>query len=178
MQSDTGYTISFATKDEDTIAKITKIINDAYDATELGDTGTKFKNCHRIVNYDDYGNAFEEQRVFVATDNTTNEILGVIIFSFETSSYDGKKICYFGPFATNVAKQKKGLGAILIAHLESYAKLNGCEFFEITVVNHRTDVLPWYQRLGFVMTDREFDFPHPDRLTRPSIFHLLRKEIL
>jgi predicted N-acetyltransferase YhbS len=171
-----NISFSFAPNDPDMISKLTFLINEAYDVTELGNTGTKFKNAQRIMTMEDYENAFEDGRVIIATDKD-GEILGTIVFSFEISPFDGKKVCHFGPFATNIHKQRKGLGARLIGFLEAHAKKNECDCFEITVVNHRTDVMPYYKRMGFVMTDRVLTFPHPERLTRESIFHLLRKDI-
>jgi hypothetical protein len=47
---------------------------------------------------------------------------------------------------------------------------------EIHVVNHRSDVLAMYERMGYVRFDEE-PFPFPERCTRPSFFVLLRKEL-
>jgi predicted N-acetyltransferase YhbS len=57
---------------------------------------------------------------------------------------------YFGMLAVDPARQKSGLGGKLITAAEDYARKRGCTVMEITVVNLRTELFPYYRKLGYV----------------------------
>lgn len=60
--------------------------------------------------------------------------------------------------------------------VEMIGKEHGCKFVEISVVNWRTDLLPYYERRGFV-TVGEGRFPDNDRVTRPCFFYVMQRPI-
>ena len=53
---------------------------------------------------------------------------------------------------------------------------HGCKFIEISVVNWRTDLLPMYEKKGFVKVGED-KFPHTERITRPCFMIIMRKSI-
>ncbi|MFL6299719.1 MAG: GNAT family N-acetyltransferase [Terriglobales bacterium] len=57
---------------------------------------------------------------------------------------------YFGMLAVDPNRQKSGLGAKLIAAAEEFARKRGCSVMEITVVNVRPELFPYYRKLGYV----------------------------
>jgi GNAT superfamily N-acetyltransferase len=57
---------------------------------------------------------------------------------------------YFGMLAVDPNRQKSGLGGKLIAAAEDYARKRGCSVMEITVVNIRPELFPYYRKLGYV----------------------------
>jgi GNAT superfamily N-acetyltransferase len=57
---------------------------------------------------------------------------------------------YFGMLAVDPNRQKSGLGAKLIAAAEEFARKRGCSVMEITVVNIRPELFPYYRKLGYV----------------------------
>ena len=57
---------------------------------------------------------------------------------------------YFGMLAVDPNRQKRGLGAKLIAVAEEFARQRGCSAMEITVVNIRPELFPYYRKLGYV----------------------------
>jgi GNAT superfamily N-acetyltransferase len=60
---------------------------------------------------------------------------------------------YFGMLAVDPNRQKSGLGAKLIAAAEDFARNRGCSVMEITVVNIRPELFPYYRKLGYVDVD-------------------------
>ena len=56
---------------------------------------------------------------------------------------------YFGLLSVDPEFQGRGLGRTLIAQAEDLCRLAGCEKMQIRVLNHRTELPPFYERLGY-----------------------------
>jgi GNAT superfamily N-acetyltransferase len=52
-------------------------------------------------------------------------------------------------------RQGQGLGRKMVEEAESYARAAGCEFMDLRIVNLRTELPPFYRRLGYVETGTE-----------------------
>ena len=64
---------------------------------------------------------------------------------------DGVLVCECGPIAVSPNFQGFGLGTIIIQAAEDLAvKEYSVQFTQLTVVNWRTDILPFYEKRGFV----------------------------
>lgn len=57
---------------------------------------------------------------------------------------------YFGLLSVDPDRQKSGLGRHLIAAAEEFAREMGAHHMDITVVNLRTELSPFYRKLGYV----------------------------
>jgi len=57
---------------------------------------------------------------------------------------------YFGMLAVDPQQQKRGMGAKLIAAAEDFARKRACSVMEITVVNIRPELFPYYRKRGYV----------------------------
>ena len=57
---------------------------------------------------------------------------------------------YLGLLSVNPAMQKAGLGRRLMAAAEEFAREMGSHHMDITVVNLRTELPPFYRKLGYV----------------------------
>jgi GNAT superfamily N-acetyltransferase len=62
---------------------------------------------------------------------------------------------YFGLLGVDPSRQGKGLGRKMVEEAESYARAAGCEFMDLRIVNLRTELPPFYRRLGYVETGTE-----------------------
>ncbi len=56
---------------------------------------------------------------------------------------------YFGMLSVDPARQGTGLGKLLVAAAEDYARQHGCTAMDITVVNLRTELPLFYGKLGY-----------------------------
>jgi GNAT superfamily N-acetyltransferase len=62
---------------------------------------------------------------------------------------------YFGLLSVDPARQGSGIGKLLIAAAESYAREHGCHFMDIRIVNLREELPAFYGRLGYVAAGEE-----------------------
>ncbi len=71
---------------------------------------------------------------------------------------------YLGMFAVRPGEQGRGVGRAMLAAAEAHARDTwGATRVEITVLNHRPELLAWYERCGFVPTGESHPFPYDDR---------------
>src|SRR5207245_537390 len=57
---------------------------------------------------------------------------------------------YFGLLAVDPGRQRAGIGARLIAAAEQECRAAGCRFMDLTLVNLRVELPPYYRRFGYV----------------------------
>lgn len=83
---------------------------------------------------------------------------------------------YFGLLAVDPGWHGKGLGRTLIEAAESRFRSAQCRAVDISVVDLRTELPPFYRRLGYVETGTA-PFPDPEKATRPCHFILMSKPL-
>lgn len=74
---------------------------------------------------------------------------------------------YFGMLAVDPSQQGTGLGRRMVQAAEDHCRRHGCRFMDITVLSLRTDLPPFYRKLGYVETGTE-EF-HPSRPLKPGV---------
>ena len=84
---------------------------------------------------------------------------------------------YFGMLSVHPAHQGQGLGRLLVTSAEQRCRDAGCRFVDISVVDLRTDLAPFYARLGYAPYDTA-PFPQAARLTRPAGLVLMTKPLV
>lgn len=62
---------------------------------------------------------------------------------------------YFGLLGVDPSRQGQGLGRKMVKEAEDYARAAGCEFMDLRIVDLRTELPPFYRRLGYVETGTE-----------------------
>jgi GNAT superfamily N-acetyltransferase len=65
---------------------------------------------------------------------------------------------YFGMLAVDPSRQGTGLGRVMVHAAEDYCRKRGCKRMDIIVLSPRTDLPPFYQKLGYVETGEEEEF--------------------
>ncbi len=75
---------------------------------------------------------------------------GEVAGCIEVAVRDGRG--YFGMLAVAARVRGHGLGRRLIAAAEARAREAGCRVMDIKVVNLRTELFPYYERLGYRRT--------------------------
>jgi GNAT superfamily N-acetyltransferase len=78
---------------------------------------------------------------------------------------------YLGLLAVAPACQGTGLARRLMAGAEAHACAAGCTFMDLTVVNLRVELLPFYAKLGYAPYGT-VPFPRPAKVLRPC--HLIQ----
>ena len=83
---------------------------------------------------------------------------------------------YFGMLSVDPARQGQGLGRALVAAAEARCQAAGCHEMEIEVVNLRTELPPFYSRLGYTPESTRA-FPSDERVTQPCHFIVMAKPL-
>ena len=83
---------------------------------------------------------------------------------------------YLGLLSIDPALQGRGLGAAMVHAAEAWCRARGVRAIDIRVVNLRTELFPFYERLGYVRTGTApFPTETPTRL--PCEFVEMTKEL-
>jgi GNAT superfamily N-acetyltransferase len=84
---------------------------------------------------------------------------------------------YFGMLTVEPKLQAKGLGKIILEHLEGVAKNYGYKRVRFTVIPTRTELVAFYNRRGYNATGNFEPFPDSDpKFGLPKIAGLILKE--
>lgn len=95
----------------------------------------------------------------------------------------GPGVCEFGLFAVEPNTQSRGVGKLLLAHAEHVAAEHfSAEILEIQVLEHRPELVAFYERRGFISTDQwelfDFDDAAFGHAKRPGLrFQTFRKPL-
>jgi N-acetylglutamate synthase-like GNAT family acetyltransferase len=133
----------------------------------------------RLVNV-----AFRPERFFIDADRTNPEKVrallqkGKFLLAEEAGALAGCVYVelrgergYFGLLAVDPAVQRSGLGSRLVIAAEEYCRAAFCAFMDLTIVNLRTELPPFYNRLGY-MESGTLPFPSDQHPNQPC--HLVR----
>ncbi len=131
--------------------------------------------------------AFEVERFFVDGDRTTPEEVRALLDrgTFLLAELDGTLAAcvyveirdghgYFGMLSVDPARQGEGLGRALVEAAEEHVRRAGCDAMEIQVIDLRTELPPFYRRLGYVESGTRPMSPDPI-FKQPFQFTVMRK---
>ena len=85
-------------------------------------------------------------------------------------------IGYFGLLSVDPEHQGRGLGKILIEQAEDFCRAAGCTRMQIRVLNHRIELPPFYEKLGYHVARIEEVEQVPSALL-PYNFILMEKKL-
>lgn len=83
----------------------------------------------------------------------------------------------FGMLSTAPSAQRQGLGQRMVAEAERYLGDRGASVSEITVVNAREELFPWYRKLGYRIVGTE-PYPAGAPTLRPVHFVVMQKHLV
>jgi GNAT superfamily N-acetyltransferase len=113
---------------------------------------------------------FQKGRFLLAEEN--GQLAGVVYVELR-----GRR-SYLGLLSVDPAHQKTGLGRRLTAAAEEFAREMGARHMDLTVVNLRTELPPFYRKLGY--SDDGAEPIRPDmlaRVTQPCHFLKMTKPL-
>jgi N-acetylglutamate synthase-like GNAT family acetyltransferase len=84
---------------------------------------------------------------------------------------------YFGLLAVDPALQRSGLGSQMITAAEDYCRAADCRFMDLTIVNLRTELPPFYNRLGYTESGT-LPFPRDQHTNQPCHLVMMSKALL
>jgi ribosomal protein S18 acetylase RimI-like enzyme len=119
------------------IPSVVRVVNAAF-AVETFIEGLR-------TNYDEVQRLMDCGTFIVARERN-----GEIVAAVYTEA--GDKRGYFGMLAVNPERQGTGLGRTMVYAAEEHLRQQGCERVDITVLNLRTELFPFYTRLGYTVT--------------------------
>ena len=137
------------------------MINDAFAVEAFFKIGDR-TSADEIVELMDRGGEF------LAVENAARGIAGCVYLQCQ-----GER-AYFGMLSIDPASQGRGLGRRLIDAVETRARERGCRYMYIHIVNLRTELPPYYRKLGYV-EGGELPFSDPQLASRPCHFIVMTK---
>lgn len=95
---------------------------------------------------------------------------------------DRGDVAYVGMVAVRPGRQGGGIGTALLAAVDDLVRGWGRAALQLTVIAQRAELVAWYERRGFALTDERLGFPYGDeRFGRPLRddleFRVMRKEL-
>jgi len=113
---------------------------------------------------------FAKGRFLLAEEN--NALAGVVYVELRGDR------SYLGLLSVDPTLQKSGLGRRLMAAAEEFAREMGSHCMDLTVVNLRTELLPFYRKLGYTEIGTAPIHEHmQSRVTQPCHFVRMAKPL-
>lgn len=147
----------------DEAALIAGIINRAYQVEAFFKIG-------------DRTDASEIREAFANDTFLVLESAGEVIASVRLAAHGGEG--HFSMLSVEPAHKGRGLGPVLVAAAERWALERGCHEMTLEVVNLRTELFPWYRKLGYeVCGEQPWPEDSLERISRPAHFVFMRKDL-
>jgi predicted N-acetyltransferase YhbS len=146
--------VRLATRDD--IPTIVAIVNRAFQVES-------FFLMHDRTDVENVTEMFQKGAYLLA--ESAGRILGAVYFENR-----GER-AYFGMLSVEPETKGQGLGRLLIDAVEEHARKQGCVAMDITVVNLRTELPPFYRRFGYEITG---EMPPPERMRSRIPCHLIK----
>ncbi|MFY9747545.1 MAG: GNAT family N-acetyltransferase [Acidobacteriaceae bacterium] len=148
--------MNFRFAEESDLPALMALINTAFEVERSFKLEPRL-DAHHTLDY------FHKGRFLLAEDDAG--LAGCVLIELQGDS------AYLGLLSVDPSRQKTGLGRQLTTAAEDFARDQGALRMELTVVNLRTDLPPYYRKLGYVEVGEE---PMPaewaSRINRPCHF--------
>jgi GNAT superfamily N-acetyltransferase len=123
------------------------------------------------------GDRIDEREAAARLDDSAfllHEEEGTIVSCVHVRVHGGRG--YFGLLAVHPKKRGQKLGVRLVAAAEAFCREAGCRAMDLSVVNLRTELPPFYRALGYAERTTA-PFPHPEQATQPCHLTVMSKDL-
>ncbi len=86
--------------------------------------------------------------IYIAEDEAGKRA-GFIHIQTQTDYFNSKKVCYISDLAVDSAFEGQGVGRILLAKAEDWARAEGCHLLSLYVFSNNSHARRIYEKLGF-----------------------------
>jgi GNAT superfamily N-acetyltransferase len=149
--------IRLATPDD--VPELVRVTNRAYVAEQFCLMGDR-------TDTNDVTLRMESGRFLVIDDPTRPGLLLGLVY---LSIVDDRG--YLGTLSVDPGYQGLGLARALVMAVEDQCRKEGCRFLDLSVVNLRKELFPFYAKLGFT-PNAILPFPRPEKMLAP--LHLIK----
>ncbi len=132
----------------DSLDELTNLLNRAYKI--LADMNLKY-----VATYQDA--TITKKRInrgvcFVAVDN--EKLISTVTYYFPENSIgspwlEKEGVAHFGQLGVDPDYRNKGIGGLLISHVEKYAQKHGVSELALDTAEPATHLIEWYEKLGY-----------------------------
>lgn len=124
-----------------------------------------------------------EKTILVFEDTSHQRLIACVSLDFTSNATGGESAsCYLGMLTVDPTLQASGIGKSMMSYAEEWLRLKSIKTIVISVIQLRTELIQWYERLGFQATGETKAFPYGDvRFGEPKrqdlYFRVLKKSI-
>lgn len=164
--------IEFTQADDNDVEEIVELVNSAYrgESSKKGwTTEADLLGGQRVDPENIIADLTKDNSVIlIAQDEDDNDkIIGCVHLEKHLNK------CYMGMLTVDPTLQNKGIGKMLIEEGEAFAHFWDCEKIYMTVISARTELITWYEKLGFKNTGEKRPFHYGnERFGIPKVDNL------
>jgi len=105
----------------------------------------------------------KEESIFLVAKNKEDKLVGTVYLEIKNDTL------YLGMLSVEPTLQGNGIGKTLVLNAKETGHLLGLNGIQIQVVHRRSELISWYERLGFKATGSEFPFEVPAEFGKPKV---------
>lgn len=104
-----------------------------------------------------------EKAIFLIAKNEDEVMTGSVYLEAKNENL------YMGMLSVEPILQGKGIGKLLVSNAIQYGQSLGLEKLQIQVVHLRKELILWYEKLGFISSDKMMPFEVPLEFGKPKV---------
>lgn len=104
-----------------------------------------------------------EKAIFLIAKNDKEVITGSVYLEVKN------KNLYLGMLSVEPTLQGNGIGKLLVSNAIQYGQSLGLKKIQIQVIHLRQELILWYEKLGFIISDKILPFEVPLEFGKPKV---------
>jgi ribosomal protein S18 acetylase RimI-like enzyme len=149
------------------IPEMNKLVNHAYRGEEAKKGWTFESDLIEGDKRTDENDLFllfsNEKAVFLIAKNDNEVIIGSVYLETKNENL------YMGMLSVEPTLQGKGIGKLLVSNAIQYGQSLGLEKIQIQVIHRRQELILWYEKLGFITSEKILPFEVPLEFGKPKV---------